>query len=80
MHNRTPEVVGRSSLGLLLDDVTRTLAGKIATVKPFKSYTAEDDPNHLLGRPNGYTPKTAFTDSPRAADHTLSPTRAAPAD
>lgn len=26
-------------------------------------YTAADDPNHLLGRPNGYTSKTAWTDT-----------------
>jgi hypothetical protein len=27
------------------------------------TYTAEDDPNHLLGRPNGYASKVSFTDS-----------------
>jgi hypothetical protein len=27
------------------------------------SYSASTDPNHLLGRPNGYTSKAAFTDS-----------------
>lgn len=27
------------------------------------TYTAADDPNHLLGRPNGYTSKTAWTDT-----------------
>jgi hypothetical protein len=32
-------------------------------VKLVKTYTAEDDPNHLLGRPNGYSSKTAFADS-----------------
>lgn len=26
-------------------------------------YTATNDPNHLLGRPGGYTSKTAFVDS-----------------
>lgn len=50
------------------DDVTKTLGGKIVTLKPFKTYTAEDDPNHLLGRPNGYSSKTAFTDSRVKAD------------
>lgn len=45
------------------DDVTKTLGQKIATLKPIKTYTAEDDPNHLLGRPNGYSSKTAFGDS-----------------
>lgn len=28
-----------------------------------KTYTEDDDPNHLLGRPNGYTSKVAFRDS-----------------
>lgn len=50
------------------DDVTKALGGKIATVKPVKTYTAEDDPNHLLGRPNGYSSKTAFADSRVKAD------------
>ncbi|MFF1608866.1 hypothetical protein ACFVYA_13895 [Amycolatopsis sp. NPDC058278] len=50
------------------DDVTKTLTDKIPTVKPFKTYTAEDDPNHLLGRPNGYISKTAFSDSRVKAD------------
>lgn len=51
------------------EDVTKALGEKIATLKPIKAYTAEDDPNHLLGRPNGYTSKTAFGDSRvKAAD------------
>lgn len=45
------------------DDVTTQLGGKISTMKLIKTYTAADDPNHLLGRPNGYTSKTAFGDS-----------------
>jgi hypothetical protein len=50
------------------DDVTKTLGDKIATLKLIKTYTAEDDPNHLLGRPNGYSSKTAFGDSRVKAD------------
>lgn len=50
------------------DQVVATLTGKIPTVKLLKAYTAEDDPNHLLGRPNGYTSKAAFTDSRVPAD------------
>ncbi|MDQ7802697.1 hypothetical protein Q5425_03075 [Amycolatopsis sp. A133] len=49
-------------------DVTKTLGAKIATLKPIKTYAAEDDPNHLLGRPNGYSSKTAFGDSRVKAD------------
>ncbi|WP_101608474.1 hypothetical protein [Amycolatopsis sp. BJA-103] len=52
-----------SSTPKTADDVTKTLGQKIATAKLIKTYTAENDPNHLLGRPNGYTSKTAFSDS-----------------
>ncbi|MFG1645709.1 hypothetical protein ACGFMK_35965 [Amycolatopsis sp. NPDC049252] len=37
-------------------------------LKLIKTYTAEDDPNHLLSRPNGYSSKTAFGDSRVKAD------------
>jgi hypothetical protein len=43
--------------------VTKALLGKIGTASLVKVYTAEDDPNSLLGRPNGYASKTAFADS-----------------
>ncbi len=43
--------------------VTKALLGKIGTTSLVKVYTAEDDPNMILGRPNGYTSKTAFADS-----------------
>jgi hypothetical protein len=36
--------------------------------KADQTYTAEDDPNHLLGRPNGYSSKTTFGDSHVKAD------------
>jgi hypothetical protein len=32
-------------------------------ITPTITFTAADDPNHLLGRPNQYTSKTAFSDS-----------------
>lgn len=32
------------------------------------TYTAADDPNHLLGRPNGYLSKTSWTDTRINAD------------
>jgi hypothetical protein len=57
-----------SSTPKTADDVTKTLGDKIATLKLIKSYTAENDPNHLLGRPNGYHSKTAFGDSRVQAD------------
>ena len=45
------------------DQVVATLTSKIPTVKLVKTYTADNDPNHLLGRPNGYISKSAFADS-----------------
>lgn len=50
------------------DDVTQQLGRKITGLKLVKAYTAADDPNHMLGRPNGYTSKTAFADSRVPAD------------
>lgn len=52
-----------SSTGLTAEQVTQKLTAKIPTVSLTKTYSAEDDPNHLLGRPGGYTSKTAFADS-----------------
>ncbi|SFR28386.1 hypothetical protein SAMN04488564_113234 [Lentzea waywayandensis] len=45
------------------EEVTNALAQKIPSLKLTKVFTAEDDPNKQLGRPNGYTSKTAFTDT-----------------
>lgn len=35
-------------------------------------YTADNDPNHLLGRPNGYTSKASFADTRITADQARS--------
>jgi hypothetical protein len=45
------------------EQVVADLAGTIGTARPTVVFTAETDPNHLLGRPNGYTSKASFTDS-----------------
>lgn len=50
------------------EEVTTALAQKITAAKLLKTYTAADDPNSLLGRPNGYTSKTAFVDARVPAD------------
>lgn len=50
------------------EQVVTTLSAKIPTVKATKTFTAEDDPNHQLGRPGGYTSKSAFADSRIPAD------------
>jgi len=39
------------------------IATKIPTAKQSGVVTAENDPNHLLGRPGQYTSKVTFTDS-----------------
>lgn len=43
--------------------VIEAMAKVMPTMKASISYTAEDDPNHLLGRPGGYTSKSTFVDS-----------------
>ena len=45
------------------EQVVSDLAAAVGSVKPGVVYTAETDPNKLLGRPNGYTSKASFTDS-----------------
>lgn len=52
-----------SSGGLDAEQVTKKLSEKIPSVSLTKTYTAEDDPNKLLGRPGQYTSKAAFADS-----------------
>ena len=47
---------------LTAEQVVAQLAHAISTVKPSVVYTAETDPNHQLGRPNGYLSKASFTD------------------
>ena len=39
------------------------LGESIPELKLVQVYTAANDPNHLLGRPGGYTSKAAFSDS-----------------
>ena len=48
---------------LTAQQIVAQLAQRVPTVKPGMVYTAETDPNHLLGRPGQYTSKVAFTDS-----------------
>lgn len=52
---------------LTATDVTTALVGALSTVKSTVVYTETTDPNKLMGRPNGYTSKTAFSDSRVAA-------------
>jgi hypothetical protein len=45
------------------EQIVARLAAKIPTVTPGIVYTAQTDPNQLLGTPHSYTSKAAFTDS-----------------
>lgn len=56
------------SASMTAEQVVKALAAKIPTAKLVKTYTAADDPNSMLGRPNGYTSKSMFTDSQIPAD------------
>lgn len=53
---------------LTAEQVTAKLQELVPTAESTKTYTAANDPNHLLGRPNGYSSKAAFADSRVPAD------------
>ncbi|MFE4967327.1 hypothetical protein [Streptomyces sp. NPDC056660] len=48
---------------LTASTVFTKLSGTVASAKLSGTVTADNDPNHLLGRPNQYTSKITFTDS-----------------
>lgn len=48
---------------LTAEQVVARIAETITTATPGVVFTAETDPNDLLGRPGGYTSKGSFTDS-----------------
>jgi hypothetical protein len=41
----------------------QTVSARVATAKLTTTVTADNDPNHLLGRPHQYTSKVTFSDS-----------------
>jgi hypothetical protein len=45
------------------EEIGKALAAKVTSSKVTVVYTAANDPNKLLGRPNGYLSKVAFSDS-----------------
>lgn len=53
---------------LTADGAFKELSAKVTTAKLSGTVTADNDPNHLLGRPNQYTSKITFTDSRIKAD------------
>ncbi len=56
----TGQITGQS---LTAEQVVAQLAQRVPTATSGVVFTAETDPNKLLGRPNGYTSKASFTDS-----------------
>ncbi|MFJ9605027.1 hypothetical protein ACIRS1_01560 [Kitasatospora sp. NPDC101176] len=63
-----PSAGGPAAVGAPPEETDAAAAlGKLATAVPslkiVKQYTAEDDPNHLLGRPGQYVSKVSFSDS-----------------
>ncbi|MFD0404409.1 hypothetical protein [Kitasatospora sp. NPDC127116] len=62
----SPAVATNMAPGSVAGSASATFAMVAMTVQTAKfgrSVTAEDDPNHLLGRPGQYTSKVTFTDS-----------------
>ena len=49
--------------GLTAQQVVIELAERIRTVTPGVVFSAESDPDHLLGQPDGYRSKAAFLDN-----------------
>jgi hypothetical protein len=54
---------GSAAPPLTAEQVTLQLTKQVPTSTLTNVYTADTDPNKLLGRPGGYLSKTAFTDS-----------------
>ena len=54
---------GSTAAPLTAEQVTQQLTKQVPTSTLTNVYTADTDPNKLLGRPGGYLSKTAFTDS-----------------
>jgi hypothetical protein len=54
---------GSAAAPLTAEQVTLQLTKQVPTSTLTNVYTADTDPNKLLGRPGGYLSKTAFTDS-----------------
>lgn len=53
---------------LTAEQVVTELAKRLPAVTPGVVFTAETDPNRLLGRPAGYLSKASFTDSRISAE------------
>lgn len=65
--------VGISPIGTArtAEEVVTALAARIPTMKPSVVFTADTDPNKILGRPGGYTSKQSFSDTRIPADNVI---------
>lgn len=61
--SEAPATAQSSDTELDAEQVVTRIAEAIDSAKPATVYTAETDPNNLLGRPSGYESKADFTDS-----------------
>ena len=43
--------------------IVKAIAAKVPSARPGFVYIADTDPNHMLGKPNGYTSEATFTDN-----------------
>lgn len=57
--------------GLSAEQAVTELAGIVPSAEPGVVFTAETDPNDLLGRPGGYESKASFADSRIPPSETL---------
>lgn len=60
--------------GRTADQIVQTFKAKGLPVGEVAVYTAETDPNKILGRPNGYTSKANFRDTRIAPSNPPTPT------
>jgi hypothetical protein len=51
--------------------IVKSLAGKVSSAQPSVVFNASNDPNHLLGRSNGYRSKASWLDSRVNKDDTM---------
>ena len=65
--NDKPSASAAASAPLTAQSAFQKISVKVSSAKLSGTVTAENDPNHLLGRPNQYTSKATFSDTRIAA-------------
>jgi hypothetical protein len=62
-----PSATPSTTAPVVAGDVFAAISAKVPEAKLTGTVTAQNDPNHLLGRPNQYTSKVIFSDARIAA-------------